>query len=112
MNVEMMTIDSVVRRGALTFPSKTAIVDRDQVLTYGDLDALVDALAVALLELGVRKGHRVGSLFFNEWQSFVTYFAVVRLGAVVVPINHRLVATEMAYQLAQAGCRVLLYTAD
>lgn len=112
MNVEMMSIDSVVRRGALSFPSKTAVVDRDQVLTYGDLDALVDALAVALLELGVRKGDRVGSLFFNEWQSFVAYFAVVRLGAVVVPINHRLVATEMAYQLAQAGCRVLLYTDD
>jgi acyl-CoA synthetase (AMP-forming)/AMP-acid ligase II len=112
MNVEMMSIDSVVRRGALSFPGKTAVVDRDQVLTYGDLDALVDALAVTLLELGVRKGDRVGSLFFNEWQSFVAYFAVVRLGAVVVPINHRLVATEMAYQLGQAGCRVLLYIDD
>lgn len=110
MNVEMMSIDSVVRRGALSFPSKAAVVDRDQVLTYGEFDALVDALAVALLELGVRKGDRVGSLFFNEWQSFVVYFAVVRLGAVVVPINHRLVATEMTYQLAQARCRVLLYT--
>ncbi|GAA4539195.1 class I adenylate-forming enzyme family protein [Pseudonocardia xishanensis] len=109
MNAENMTLDSLVRRGASSFPDKLAIHDADRSLTYGQLDADVDGLAAALLELGVRKGDRVASLFFNEWQAFVVYFAVVRLGALIVPINHRLVGAEVAFQLSQADCAVLVY---
>jgi acyl-CoA synthetase (AMP-forming)/AMP-acid ligase II len=112
MNAEKMTIDSLIRRGALAFPARPAVQDARRALTYGELDGEVDALAVALLGLGVRKGDRVASLFFNEWQAVVVYFATLRIGALIVPINHRLVAAEIAFQLRSADCGVLVYADD
>jgi acyl-CoA synthetase (AMP-forming)/AMP-acid ligase II len=109
MNADKMTIDSLVRRAALAFPAKPAVQDAHRALTYGELDGEIDALTVALFELGVRKGDRVASLFFNDWQAVVAYFATLRLGALVVPINHRLVAAEIAFQLNAAECGVLVY---
>jgi acyl-CoA synthetase (AMP-forming)/AMP-acid ligase II len=88
------------------------VQDARRALTYGELDGEVDALAVALLGLGLRKGDRVASLFFNEWQAVVVYFATLRIGALIVPINHRLVAAEIAFQLRSADCGVLVYGDD
>jgi acyl-CoA synthetase (AMP-forming)/AMP-acid ligase II len=112
MNAEAITIDSLVRQGSISFPSRVAVSDTERTLTYGELDAEVDALACALIDLGVGKGDRVGSLLFNQWQAFVTYFAVVRIGALIVPVNHRLVTAEISFQLAQAECGVLVYDRD
>jgi acyl-CoA synthetase (AMP-forming)/AMP-acid ligase II len=112
VTAEAMTIDSVLRRGALTFSSRLAVCDGERILSYGELDAEVDALACALLELGVGKGDRVASLMFNQWQALVVYFATVRIGALIVPVNHRLVASEIAFQLNHADCSVLTYAEE
>ena len=109
MNIDTMTIDSLLRRGAESFPGRLALWDAGRTFTYGELDGEVDALASALLGLGVGKGDRVASLLFNQWQAFVTYFATVRIGAIIVPVNHRLVAAEIGFQLACAECSVLVY---
>jgi acyl-CoA synthetase (AMP-forming)/AMP-acid ligase II len=112
MNATQITIDSVIRTGAAAHPSRPAVHDAGQTLSYAELDVEVDALACALLELGVEKGDRVASLFFNDWQAFVVYFAVVRIGAIVVPLNHRLVPAEIQYQLDLAECTVVVYADD
>jgi fatty-acyl-CoA synthase len=104
-----LTLDSLIRRGAISFPGRLAIWDGERTLTYGELDAEVDSLACALLGLGIGQGDRVASMLFNQWEAFVTYFAVVRIGALIVPVNHRLVPAEAAYQLSHAGCAALVY---
>lgn len=108
-NTELLTIDTLVRRGALSYGRRTAILDEDWELTYGELDTETDAFSVALLALGVVKGDRIALLLPNQWQYFVAYFAVVRIGALVVPVNHRLVPAEIDDQLARARCRVLVH---
>lgn len=112
MNVDAMTIDSLLRRGALAFPARLAIWDEERTLSYGELDAEVDALACALGDLGVGKGDRIASLLFNQWQALVTYFAAARVGALIVPVNYRLVAAEAAFQVGHAECRVLVYASE
>jgi fatty-acyl-CoA synthase len=76
--------------------------------TYGDLVAEIDACALGLDGLGVRKGDRVGIWAPNcaEWV-FVQY-ATAKLGAILVNINPAYRANELAYVLQQAGVSVLV----
>ncbi|GAA4539216.1 class I adenylate-forming enzyme family protein [Pseudonocardia xishanensis] len=111
-NAALLTVDILLRRAARSHAARPAVIDEDRTLSYAELDAETDAFACALLALGVRKGDRLGLLLLNQWQFFVAYFAVARLGAVVVPINHRLVPSEIDYQLSRASCSVLIYASD
>jgi fatty-acyl-CoA synthase len=112
MNVDNLTIDAPVRNAASAYPHKEAFIDGEVRLTFADFDRHVDAFATALKELGVGKGDRVAALFFNQWEFSLTYFAALRLGALIVPLNHRLVADELAYQINDATVRVLVYASD
>ncbi|MFI7242016.1 AMP-binding protein [Streptomyces qinglanensis] len=75
---------------------------------YREFGAEVEALALGLHELGVRKGDRVGIWAPNcpEWT--LTQYATAKLGAVLVNINPAYRAHELAYVLARAGIRTLL----
>src|SRR4051812_12095832 len=78
------------RRTALRVPDKVGLVDGDLRLTYGELDARIDAVASALHARGVRKGDRLALLSHNCWQFAVLSFATARVGVVLVPVNFML----------------------
>lgn len=109
MNIETMTVDSLLRDTAWNCPGSVAVVDGDQSLTYAELDARVDALASGLLAAGVRTGDRVALLQANSWMFLACYFAVLRAGAVVVPLNCRLVVAELAFQVTDSGAVAVIY---
>ncbi|MDQ2896459.1 MAG: long-chain fatty acid--CoA ligase [Actinomycetota bacterium] len=77
-------------------------------LTYRDLDAAVAQAAGFLRSRGVGAGDTVGMQFPNVPYSPIFYFAVLRLGAVVVPMNPLLKRAEVAYHLADAGARLIV----
>lgn len=85
-----------------------AIVYGDQQITYEELDRRVNRLARGLAERGVGRGDRVAILMFNRIEVIESYFAVMRLGAIAVPINFRLTAAESAYVIEDSGSRVLI----
>ena len=93
------------RRGRGT---SAAIISDDAVLTYGDLDARSGELARRLLAGGVNKGTRVGLLMPNCVEWAVIAFAVMRTGAVLVPLSTLLRPPELEAQLAIAGVSVLV----
>jgi cyclohexanecarboxylate-CoA ligase len=79
-------VGEVLRRTAATEPHRTAVVDARGRYSYGDLAALVDDLAIGLLELGVRRGDVV-SVQLPNWYEFIgAAFALERIGAVINPI--------------------------
>jgi len=104
------TIGANLARTASRFPDREALVDMasGRRWTYEQLSAEVDALARALLALGVEKGERVGIWAPNvpEWV-FVQY-ATARIGAILVNINPAYRTSELAYVLRQAGIRTLV----
>ena len=75
--------------------------------TYGEFDAVCNALAHGLLGVGVGVGDRVAVLSRNSHAFAALRFALARLGAVLVPINFMLTAHEVAYVLKHAGARLL-----
>lgn len=95
-------------RHARKIGDETAIVYGDQQITYGELDRRVNRLARGLVERGVGRGDRVAILMFNRIEVIESYFAVMRLGAIAVPINFRLTAAEAAYVIDDSGARVLI----
>ena len=102
------TIGDLLWRSAARFPNKTAIVYGQLRQTYAELDKVVNRTANALTERGVRKGDRIALLSHNNHGFVVVNFALARLGAIMVPINFMLGATEVAFILGHAGASGLI----
>ncbi|OLT45454.1 AMP-dependent synthetase [Saccharomonospora sp. CUA-673] len=99
------------RRARMT-PTAVAVVHEGRELTYGELRDRVRRLASVLAERGVRAGDRVAYLGPNHPAYLETLFACGVLGAVFVPVNSRLTASEVDFTLADSGATVLVHTAD
>ncbi|GAA1886733.1 long-chain fatty acid--CoA ligase [Streptomyces durmitorensis] len=98
-----------VRRARKT-PHRTALTHEGRTTTYAALHSRVLRLAHALRARGVRRGDRVAHLGPNHPAFLETFFATGALGAVFVPLNTRLTAPELAYQLTDAGARTLIHS--
>jgi non-ribosomal peptide synthetase component F len=97
-----MTLDGIVRRNAVRFPARTALVAGERVLTWSALDARINRAAAALIAAGLSPGDRVAILMGNRAEYFELYFACARAGAIAVPLNYRLTSTEAVQILNQA----------
>src|SRR3990172_7553833 len=87
-------------------------VERGRRFRYAELDARANRAGRALLAQGVRAGDRVALLLMNGVEYLEAYFALAKLGAVMVPLNWRLVPEELAFILKDAGATALLYDAE
>jgi len=84
----------------------------DRYLTYAELDGLSNQLARALLQKGVQPGDRVGLLAQNRLDYGVITQAVAKCGAVLVPINYRLIGAEIKFVLENCGTTVLFFEGE
>ncbi|WP_445614106.1 class I adenylate-forming enzyme family protein [Geobacillus sp. YF-1] len=103
-----MNISELLARQARKFPAKTAVIDGETELSYAEVDRMVNRLASSLARLGVGRGDKVALYMPNTKEFVVSYFAVLRLGAVVVPINARLTAAEVQYILGHSEAKLLI----
>jgi fatty-acyl-CoA synthase len=96
------------RRAAMS-PGRVALVFEEQRVTYAELHRRIARLAAALRDSGVRRGDRVAYLGPNHPALVETMFATWTLGAIFVPLNFRLTAPEISYQLEHSGAAVLIH---
>ncbi len=78
--------------------------------TYAEIRALSQRAARGLQDLGLAKGTRVGLCLPNTPYYVIAYFAVLRIGAVVVNFNPLYTEREMAHQVTDSGCEVMIAT--
>jgi fatty-acyl-CoA synthase len=104
------TIGANFDRTATRFPDRLALVDVPAGLrfTYAELKDEVDALAYALLGLGIAKGDRVGIWSPNRSEWIVTQYASAKIGAILVNINPAYRTSELEFVLNQSGCKLLI----
>ncbi|MFI2205143.1 long-chain fatty acid--CoA ligase [Streptomyces sp. NPDC020192] len=105
-------IGSWPARRARKTPDRIAVVHEDDAITYRALHQRVLRLAHALRALGVARGDRIAYLGPNHPAYLETLFAAGVLGAVFVPLNTRLAAAELAYNLADSGSTVLVHSPE
>jgi len=101
--VRAQGLGDLLRRSALRFPDKLALVCGEVRWTYAEFDAVVNRTAAALSARGVEKGERIALMSHNCWSFAVLNFALARLGVILVPINFMLGADEAAYILQDSG---------
>ncbi|MEX5718912.1 long-chain-fatty-acid--CoA ligase [Geodermatophilus maliterrae] len=106
-----MTASDQLARWARRTPDAVALRFDGTGRTYGELDERVTRLARALAARGVGTRDRVAVLALNGLETWETYLAGVRLGAIVVPVNFRLVADEVAHVLTDSGAVALVVDA-
>jgi acyl-CoA synthetase (AMP-forming)/AMP-acid ligase II len=103
---------NLLERSTLVYPHKTAVVYQGQRYTYTQLYERVNRLAGALKQAGVEKGDRVAFLVPNLPPMLEGHYGPLRLGAILVAINIRLSAREVAYILNHSGAKVLVFDSE
>jgi fatty-acyl-CoA synthase len=103
----MRTLSQVLRDSAAKRPDHDAFLDGDTTTTYRALDRRVDELARGLIALGIEHGDKVGLWMPNIVEWVIAYFAIARIGAVVVPMNTRYKAHEVEYILNDSEATAL-----
>ena len=99
-----------VRHWTRIAPRREALTDRriDARLSYAELDVAADRWAALLRASGIRCGDRVATMLGNRHEHVALFFACGRVGAMLVPLNWRLAATELAPVLADAAPPLLV----
>jgi fatty-acyl-CoA synthase len=100
------------RRARKLYGHREAVVDGGLRLTYTQFGDRCDRWSAALASLGLRAGDRVGTIAPNTHQHLEQFYAVPQLGAVVVPMNYRLVPEDFVYLASHSGSRVLCVHSD
>src|SRR5215470_9607676 len=98
----MPTIGALIDVLAQEHGDRLALVAADRQLTYRQLAAEANGFAKGLARLGVSKGTRVGILMPNRPEWLACAFGVLKLGALVVPLNTLLRKPELEYALRHA----------
>ncbi|MBB2991612.1 acyl-CoA synthetase (AMP-forming)/AMP-acid ligase II [Mycolicibacterium iranicum] len=102
------TIDGLLRARSALQGGKEAVVDPDERITYGDLDAATADLGAAMIAAGIGKGTRVGLLMPNGVSWATIALAAMRVGAILVPLSTLLSPPELAAQLHTASVQHLI----
>ncbi len=95
---------------AQSHPERLALLDGNERLTYAELNHAVGQLAARLFTHGIQRGQRVAVLLDRSRDAVQLVHALVRIGTSLVPLNTRLTADEMDYQVENAACDWILRT--
>jgi fatty-acyl-CoA synthase len=106
----MPTIGGTALSNANRVGEREAIVTAERLWTWRALESDIAATAAALEAFGVRKHDRVAVLSGNSAEFIIASHAASRLGAIVVPVNTRLAAPELAHILNDSGSVVLAFS--
>jgi acyl-CoA synthetase (AMP-forming)/AMP-acid ligase II len=103
-----MSLWSILERARRLHPQNVAVVCAGTGISYADLGRRIDALAAGLRSAGVQPGDRLATLLPNGQPFLESYFAAAGLGAVLVPLNTRLLPDELGFILEDSGSTVLI----
>ena len=102
------TLGSLPQRAAERWGGREALCFEGRRWSFGELSSEVDRAARGLMALGVQPGERVSLWMVNRAEWVISAFAVFKVGAVLLPINTRLRADDVAYILKQSESATLI----
>jgi len=108
----MQTICEMLKSTAKAYPDKTALIFQEEEYTYAQLNEKIDCLSQGLCEKGIKKGDWVMELSSNGLDLILTHFAVIKLGAIVVPLNVMYKSHEINYIGKATGAKAIVAESD
>lgn len=103
-----MLVHHYLEKSANLFPEKPAVFSANKWYTYGFINKQANRLSHFLLKSGVIKGDRVGFLMENSLEYIITYYAILKTGAITVAINTENVESDIEYVLKDCGIEELI----
>jgi len=103
-----MNAGDILRRSAKRYPNKIALVFEDSRFSFKEFNCRVNKLANALLKLGMDKGDRIAILAENCNQCVEAFYAAVKIGMVMAPINPHLSSQEIHHLITNAEATVVI----
>ena len=103
-----MNSSQLLARNARKYPQTEAVIGMGKRYTYKELDALVNRLAHGLKRKGLVEGDKAVLFMPNVPEFAVAYFAVQRLGAIIVPINAKMTLSEVEYILDNSDAKAFI----
>lgn len=107
-----MNIAHALERHAYINGNKTAVIFKEKEYTYQQVNQKVDQYAHVLLSLGVKKGDRVAVWLPNGMEFIYSFYGVLKIGALAVPINYLFKEAESQYILNHSEAKVLFTTKE
>lgn len=97
-----------LERAAEKWPDRTCTVFKGAEVTFKAMNDITDKLAAGLFKLGIKKGDRVGLFIPNSPQFVMAYYALLKIGAVVVATNPLYTQREIVYQAKDSGMKTMV----
>ncbi len=107
-----MNIGTTLMRNANRIPDKLAFKFGPKTYTYKEMNEYVNRLANGLLARGIDKGDKIGIMMKNSDLFVMAFYAIMKAGAVAVPINFRLTEREVEYILKDSDSVALFFDVD
>jgi fatty-acyl-CoA synthase len=101
-----------LRRARRLYADREAVVDENLHLTYSEFATRCDRWSAVLQRLEVGKGDRVAYIAPNTHAQLESFYAVPQIGAILVPINYRLIAEDFIYIINHSGAKVVCVHSD
>lgn len=103
-----MDVAKVLIKTAERFPTKSAIIFRDQPISFSELKNISFKLANSLQKIGIKKGDKV-AIYLPQWPEYViSYLALFSIGATVVPLDYLLTIDELVSCLSHSETKLLI----
>lgn len=96
-----------LEESARKYPDRACTIFKGAAISFEEMNEITDYVAAALVDLGVRKGDRVGIFMPNTPQFVMAYFGILKAGGVVVATNPLYTPPEIAHQASDAGIEVM-----
>ncbi len=96
-----------LEEAARKYPDRACTIFKGAVISYREMNALTDHMAAALVEMGVKKGDRVGIFMPNTPQFVIAYFGILKAGGVVVAVNPTYPVDEILTPVNDANIEVM-----
>jgi fatty-acyl-CoA synthase len=107
-----MTVGNHVSHNASRFPSKIALIDPYTRITYAQLDKRTNRVANILAGRGISHGDKVAILSLSSVEWVVVYIAIVKLGAIAVPLNYRLAGPDIRTTIEDSQSKLLVVSSS
>ena len=96
-----------LEEAARKYPDRACTIFNGAVISYKEMNALTDHMAAALVELGVKKGDRVGIFMPNVPQFVIAYFGILKAGGIVVAVNPTYPPDEVIKPVNDANIEIM-----
>ncbi|HEX2956678.1 MAG TPA: class I adenylate-forming enzyme family protein [Chitinispirillaceae bacterium] len=105
-----MLVHQFLEKSAARFPGKNAVWYKEQWMTYQEINSRSNSLAAFLVNRGIRRGDRVAILLENSFDYIISYFGILKAGAVVVALNTDTVLSTVHHLLNDCQAIAIMHS--